>query len=452
MLRNTLPACILSLCWLLAVHQLCAQQVPSQTVYYTLNDGLSDRLVTDVLQSRFGLVWLATTNGLNRFDGYEFITFGKRGGASHRPVLSAIDIKEIKEDKLGNIILLYQNGFAFFDILDPHTHQVKKVVPIQQEVRGIIRHITVDRSGDLLLMATSPTGVAIWQYDYVAEKLVQRFELKEQRTETGTLAQMLHCKNGNYLLNDTQKGLRIVNARGSVIKTFSPKDLGLSVDSTHQYPSPTWFLHEDRQGILYVAFKNIPGVFSIFPGSPGNYKTKRLMEKGIFNYVSEDRKGALLFVASTGVGVYSQMKNIYLCDANQKFREAPHLYGSNEIITCVFSNDFSKTTFLGMDTGLKIVRNNRPGVKAFLAKKLDTPNQRGAIMRGITGNGNGLLYIIRESLDWYVLNSKTDQLDTLQLIDETTGRPIEFTCGLDLRMVNQKDLWGITCYYSSQGQ
>jgi len=452
MLRNSLHVWLLSLWGLLAAFAVSAQQAPSQAVYYTLNDGLSDRLVTDVLQSRFGFVWLATTNGLNRFDGYEFITFGKAKSASQRPVLSAIDIKEIKEDKQGNIIILYQNGYAFFDILNPHTHEVRKVIPIQQEVRGIIRHITVDQAGNLLLMTTSQTGVAIWQYDYEAKKLALRFDLKENRSETGTIAQMLRCKNGNFLLNDSEKGLRLVDAGGALVKTFSPADFGVKADSVHQYPSATWFLHEDRKGIIRVAFKNMSGVFNLHSESSGKYTVTSLLEKSMISYLSEDQKGDLLFVASNGIGVYPQTKKIYHCDGSQKIREAKNLLGANEIITCIYSQDFSKTTFLGMDTGLKIVRNNRPGVKAFLAKKLDGSNLRGAIMRGITGNGDGKVYITRESIDWYALDTKTNQLDTLQLIDQVSGLPVDFTCGLDLRLVGNKNLWGITCNHPNQGQ
>lgn len=452
MLKNSVNACMLSLWGLLASFALCAQQTTPQAVYYTLNDGLSDRLVTDVLQSRFGFVWVATTNGLNRFDGYEFVTFGKSKSASQRPILSAIDIKEIQEDKLGNIVVLYQNGFSFFDILNPYTHRVKKVIPFQQEVRGIIRHVTVDHAGDLLLMATSQAGIVVWQYDCETEKLFQRFELKEARTDTGTVAQMLHCRNGNFLLNDSKKGLRLLNAGGSVVRTFKAADFDIKPDSAHQYPSATWFLHEDRKGIVRVAFKNIPGVYNLVPENSGNYSVTRTLEKDMISYLSEDRKGNLLFMASNGIGTYPQTKKIYHCGSDQKIQEAPHLLTANEIYTCIYSNDFSKTTFMGMDTGLKIVRNNRSGVKAFLTKNLDVPNQqRGVIMCGMTGNGKGLLYIARESLHWYVLDTKTNQLDTLQLIDQKTGQPINFTCGLDLFLLDHH-LWGITCYYSTQGQ
>ncbi len=41
----------------------------------SLSDGLSQSVVNDVIQDRSGYIWLATEDGLNRFDSYEFKTF-----------------------------------------------------------------------------------------------------------------------------------------------------------------------------------------------------------------------------------------------------------------------------------------------------------------------------------------------------------------------------------------
>ncbi len=452
MLRNALRhAGMLCLCGIIAATGLKAQPTQSQATYYTLNDGLPDRLVKDVIQSRYGLIWLATPNGLCRFDGYEFITFGKRGGNSQRPILSAIDIKEIREDKSGNIVILYQNGYAFFEILNPRTYQVKKIVPIQEGIKGIIRQIVIDKAGELLLLASSPTGMSVWKYDNQEEKLFQLLEIRENRTEKGTIAQMLHCSDGNFIINDTEKGLRVVSPEGSIVKKFLATDFQITPDSTQSYPSATWFLHEDSNRIIRVAFKTVSGIFNIRTGTADSYSVETYQKKGIYSYVAEDKNGTLLFIASNGVGVFPLTQKIYLCGADQKMVEVPSLLGPGEIITCAFSNDFTKTTFLGMDAGLKIVRNNRQGVKAFLATTMTTPNQRGAVMRGITGDGKGMIYIIREAQYCYALDTKTDLLDTLQLIDEATGRDIEFTCGLDAKIIGN-ELWGITCYFSNQGQ
>ncbi|MEM1216052.1 MAG: hypothetical protein AAGJ82_10225, partial [Bacteroidota bacterium] len=43
--------------------------------YYAIREGLSNRLVRDVVFDESNLVWLGTGNGLNRFDGYGFEQF-----------------------------------------------------------------------------------------------------------------------------------------------------------------------------------------------------------------------------------------------------------------------------------------------------------------------------------------------------------------------------------------
>jgi hypothetical protein len=42
---------------------------------YTINDGLSANFVQDVLQDSSGYIWVATENGLSRFDGFYFVNF-----------------------------------------------------------------------------------------------------------------------------------------------------------------------------------------------------------------------------------------------------------------------------------------------------------------------------------------------------------------------------------------
>lgn len=450
LLKNKLSyiLCLLGAWWGVSLQ---AQQEPlqPQTTYYTLNDGLSDRLVTSALQSRFGLVWLATSNGLNRFDGYEFVTFGKQGGASQLPILSAVDINEIKEDKHGNILIFYQNGYAFFEILNPQTHEVRKVVPIQQGLKGIIRHVHVNRAGELFLLSTSQNGIAVWQYDDKANKFLMRFEVKENRTEITPFAQMLRLKDGTYLINDSEKGLRLFSSSGQTFKTFTLNDFPVSQDSL-PYPAASWFLHEDRQGFVRVSLKGIPGLFQIRNASDG-YCVERLLGKGIYSSIAEDKQGKVLVAESNGVGAYPQILKLIAFHANGKGRDMSYLIGANESITCIHSTDFDKTIFLGMDTGLKVVRHNRLDVKTFLRQNLNAPNVRGAVMRGIVGDGKNLVYMMRETRTWYVLDTKTDHLDSLRLIDPMNGEEIDFTCGIDLRLIG-KQLWGITCYYSTQGQ
>ena len=43
--------------------------------HYTIADGLSNNSINAVLQTRDGFIWIATKDGLNRFDGQKFVVF-----------------------------------------------------------------------------------------------------------------------------------------------------------------------------------------------------------------------------------------------------------------------------------------------------------------------------------------------------------------------------------------
>ncbi len=53
-------------------------QVPTQQIdptYISISDGLSSPNVQDVMQDSYGLLWIATTNGIQKYDGYRFESF-----------------------------------------------------------------------------------------------------------------------------------------------------------------------------------------------------------------------------------------------------------------------------------------------------------------------------------------------------------------------------------------
>ncbi len=78
--------------------------------------GLSDNLCTKIYQDRYGYIWVGTANGLNRFDGYEFIHL------THDEVdtttLSDNFISDITEDRFGNLWIATHNGLNQYDRLN----------------------------------------------------------------------------------------------------------------------------------------------------------------------------------------------------------------------------------------------------------------------------------------------------------------------------------------------
>ena len=84
--------------------------------YYSLDDGLSDREVTAIVQDDRQFVWVATPNGLNRWDGYEFITFNNHPDNHFR--ISGTNVETLAKDADGNLVILYRSNKLFFDLLE----------------------------------------------------------------------------------------------------------------------------------------------------------------------------------------------------------------------------------------------------------------------------------------------------------------------------------------------
>lgn len=83
--------------------------------HYTNKDGLSHNTVYHSIQDKRGFMWFATDDGLNRFDGQNFIVYRNNswlqnsGGLLHDHILSLF------EDSTGRIWVCTENGVCYYD-------------------------------------------------------------------------------------------------------------------------------------------------------------------------------------------------------------------------------------------------------------------------------------------------------------------------------------------------
>ncbi|MEL7122067.1 MAG: hypothetical protein AAFO07_21650 [Bacteroidota bacterium] len=66
---------LLQIAWLTFVVKVPAQPIGYLSEFYSLKEGLSNRLVTEFQYINPGYLWLGTQDGLNKFDGYTFTIF-----------------------------------------------------------------------------------------------------------------------------------------------------------------------------------------------------------------------------------------------------------------------------------------------------------------------------------------------------------------------------------------
>ncbi len=138
-------------------------QPPEQYAYthYRLSDGLASNVVNNIVQDERGFLWLATNNGLQRFDGNKFITFNSdEGDASGLP---SDEITQVYFDKKHNLwVATADNKVGIFN-----THSFRYTeVPIRQWSREKVHldKLFIETDDNRLLLLFRKTK-KLFQYD-----------------------------------------------------------------------------------------------------------------------------------------------------------------------------------------------------------------------------------------------------------------------------------------------
>lgn len=203
----------LSCCLLLGVvAHLRAQQLPIR--HYRVSDGLAHDRVGHVYQDRYNYLWISTSEGLSRFDGYRFVTYDRRHG------LGSQVINFVTEDRLGRLWVA-TNGAGVARLLDEDrgnvsTSSQKKFVtyPVSQDPESNAVNAMVFDAANLLWCLTD-AGLFRGREDSSGNLT---FELVEVGTQPITKSPALFDSRGRLWF-----GIRKVNAPASIISVIDGK-------------------------------------------------------------------------------------------------------------------------------------------------------------------------------------------------------------------------------------
>ncbi|HYV93395.1 MAG TPA: two-component regulator propeller domain-containing protein [Chitinophagales bacterium] len=99
-----------------------AQQLQILFEHFTSENGISSDRVEDITQDKFGFLWIATTDGLNRFDGRSFTVY-------HHDVRDSFSIPDdvinsLCADSSGRVWAATNGGLCYYDFSDDHFHNI----------------------------------------------------------------------------------------------------------------------------------------------------------------------------------------------------------------------------------------------------------------------------------------------------------------------------------------
>lgn len=106
-LKRILTSAIASVCIL----SIQAQQIQASLSHFSTDDGLTSNAISGIYQDDYGFLWVATWNGLSRFDGYNFYNY-KTGNGSHIKNLHN-RILDLAIDQSQNVWMQMYDGRVF---------------------------------------------------------------------------------------------------------------------------------------------------------------------------------------------------------------------------------------------------------------------------------------------------------------------------------------------------
>lgn len=96
---------------LLMALQGYGQKLQASLSHYSTDDGLASNAIAQITQDDYGYIWVATWNGVTRYDGYNFYNY-KTGNGSHIPLLHN-RIFQLLPDQQQNVWMRMYDGRIF---------------------------------------------------------------------------------------------------------------------------------------------------------------------------------------------------------------------------------------------------------------------------------------------------------------------------------------------------
>ncbi len=196
---------------LLVFLSFCTYSVAQRYSFQNLNklDGLSNNFVTDIVQDRQGFIWIATEDGLNRFDGQNFTIYNTLNSDLHNNAINALLYDE-QED------LLWIGTRAYLSILNCSTLKFENY----EELNGVpfvnIIHIS-HGTGNNIWITNRDRGIVCYNR---REKKATPYN---SETVKG-LPNMNLCSyedgKGNLYIGHNQHGLSIIHLHDNTYKRF----------------------------------------------------------------------------------------------------------------------------------------------------------------------------------------------------------------------------------------
>lgn len=246
---------------------------PSRQI--SIADGLAHNGVTSLLKDKKGYYWIGTYDGLNRYDGSDFLTYRN---TSEQNYFISNRVRTLAEDDRGNIWIGTDEGITIFNQKTESFFNLYTNAKQGQLNKGpIIRNLLVDHEQELILASSEQFGVLVFSADL--EHIGNYLPPSLANSEDFVIFNMVKFQDASYLLSSSE-GLFI----------FEPSSGEFQKILASAIPEATYILSLPSDQYLVTSSSGA----MVIDHLSGDWKLKtRILSTESFNSVAYDERKRL---------------------------------------------------------------------------------------------------------------------------------------------------------------
>ncbi len=314
---------------------------PSEDYYFTYlttTDGMAQNMVNHIYKDSRGFMWIATWNGLNRYDGYEFIRYGKYTGNNS---LNSLFVRKVIEDDHRRLWVATEEGINVIDLISGNIEDIKPYCEINPIFKAPVNTFLKDDTGALWIGFDG--GLALVSFH--PDGRIHRIEMIHEEEGADVLSLCMD-KNRTIWVGYRRHGLRTLRkiSESTFEMAFAPGDLGQVYTGTvfALYPDHDQMWVGTDIGLFRYDF--LSGQHTHYRNDPANPTS--LVQDFVKDIVS-DKEGNIVVATYKGLAVYDKEKDHFL-----QITSSPYSSGglNNNFCSSLFMDEYG-TIWIGTEKG-----------------------------------------------------------------------------------------------------
>lgn len=406
-MKKIFSFCLLSLC---STILLFAQKRESFYIHkYTTEQGLSSNVVYQLLQDKYGFIWIGTEEGVSKFDGKKFLTFTVKKG---RYSLSHNRAQAMIQAPNGNIWIGTSDGLNIYDYVSDSIIKVRTTTSPLKLIYDDITSFALSADKQKIWIGTYGNGV-----NYFDSKKQRFYALKLPKPGSALSPVNVMC-----LLDDHQGSLWIGTRHNGLYRY----DFRRRQTLYYNLPDEASFIRtifRDRLNRIWIGTSKGCYLYNNLSDrlEPVNYPSE--LAKVSIGKIIEDRNNRIWIGSEVFLMNFSELS----FSTNNKFPfqvithgEADSKLSSSSINTLFADRD--NNIWIGMAwAGVNMLQGTPPKFKLFKHEAEDPGSYPNAPITSLQCDRNGVLWIATDGMGLYNMNIKNDELRKFVLPGKTTG-------------------------------